>query len=68
MLAYCTSLKLSQGHLVYAKGAGAAVRHRIRESGIEIIGHALGLDCDPDLLLGQVRDLATELAGAVGVR
>ena len=64
MLAYCTALQLSRGHLVYAKSAGQTVRHRVREADVEIIGHALDLDCEPDALLRQVHDLAGELAGA----
>jgi len=62
MLAYCTALKLPRGHLIYAKGAGAAVRHVVREAGVEIFGHALDLDLEPAMLLGQMRDLATFIA------
>jgi 5-methylcytosine-specific restriction enzyme subunit McrC len=64
MLAYCTALKLARGHLIYAKGAGQTVRHRVRDADVEIIGHALDLDCEPDALLRQVHDLAREIAGA----
>ncbi|MGH3305937.1 MAG: McrC family protein [Streptosporangiaceae bacterium] len=62
MLAYCTALELPCGHLIYAKGAGDAVRHEIRQAGVEIIGHALDLDSDPATLLGQVSNLADRLA------
>jgi 5-methylcytosine-specific restriction enzyme subunit McrC len=64
MLAYCTALKLPRGHLIYAKGAGEAVTHTVREAGIEIISHALELDVEPAALLGQIRDLANALAGS----
>jgi 5-methylcytosine-specific restriction enzyme subunit McrC len=64
MLAYCTALRLSLGHLVYAKGAGQEVRHVIREADIEIRGYALDLGREPDALLGQVRKLAADLAAA----
>jgi 5-methylcytosine-specific restriction enzyme subunit McrC len=62
MLAYCTALKLPCGHLIYAKGAGEAVRHEIRETGISVLGHAVDLDSDPADLLDQVRDIAGALA------
>jgi 5-methylcytosine-specific restriction enzyme subunit McrC len=58
LLAYCTALGLTRGHLIYAKGAGDAASHTIREAGIEIICHALELDAGPASLLGQIRDLA----------
>lgn len=64
MLAYCAALGLARGHLVYAKGMGRALRHVVREAGVEIIGHAVDLDCEPDSLLAQVRELAGELAEA----
>jgi 5-methylcytosine-specific restriction enzyme subunit McrC len=62
MLAYCTALRLPSGHLIYAKGADEAVRHTIREAGIEVIGHALDLEAAPASLLGQIDDLAGVLA------
>lgn len=62
MLAYCTALRLTRGHLIYAKGAGEAVTHTVREAGVEIIGHALELDAAPTLLLDQISDLAGTLA------
>jgi 5-methylcytosine-specific restriction enzyme subunit McrC len=64
MLAYCTALGLARGHLIYAKGAGADARHVVREVGVEIIGHALDLETEPDSLLCQVRGLADALAQA----
>jgi 5-methylcytosine-specific restriction enzyme subunit McrC len=66
MLAYCTALGLPRGHLIYAKGAGDAVRHVVREAGVEILGHALGLDCQPEILLSQVNGLPGFLAQTSG--
>ncbi|MBG0818399.1 McrC family protein [Planomonospora sp. ID82291] len=63
MLAYCTALRLPQGHLVYAKGNAAAARHAVRHTGIEIICHALDLTLPPEQLLTQVGGIAAELAG-----
>jgi 5-methylcytosine-specific restriction enzyme subunit McrC len=64
MLAYCTALKLPRGHLVYAKGLGDSVRHKIREADVEVFGHALDLDNDPDALLSQVRGIADAIANS----
>jgi 5-methylcytosine-specific restriction enzyme subunit McrC len=66
MLAYCIALRLPRGHLIYAKGSGEAVRHVVREAGVEILGHSLDLDCQPDSVLGQVHGLAMALAQASG--
>lgn len=65
MLAYCTALRLPRGHLVYAKGNAEPARHVVRGSGVEIVCHALDLDTQPAVLLGQVARLAEELV-AVG--
>ncbi len=64
MLAYCTVLGLRRGHLIYARGNEEASRHTVRESGIEIICHALDLDAPPDALLGQVAQVASALTPA----
>lgn len=58
LLAYCTILGLPVGHLVYAQGNASAARHRVRQSGIEILCHAIDLGQSPDRLLGQMNDLA----------
>lgn len=65
MLAYCTALDLSEGHLVYAKGNGPHAAHRVRHAGITIHQHALELDQPPAELLADVRTLAQRLAGSV---
>jgi 5-methylcytosine-specific restriction enzyme subunit McrC len=62
LLAYCTVLGLTRGHLVYAKGSEEPVRHVVRRSSIEIIGHAIDLDQRPDALLTQIRGLAEQIA------
>jgi 5-methylcytosine-specific restriction enzyme subunit McrC len=64
MLAYCTSLGLRRGHLVYAKGNGQPALHVVRRGGIEIVCHALDLTLKPAELLNQVDRLAVELTGA----
>ncbi|MDF9717341.1 hypothetical protein [Nocardioides sp. ChNu-99] len=61
LLAYCTVLGLSEGHLVYAKGNEAAVAHTVRGAGVAISCHTLDLDQSPDQLLEQVVELAARL-------
>lgn len=61
VLAYCTALRLSRGHLVYALGNADPARHAVRYAGIEIVCHALDLAVPPAKLLAQVADLAEEL-------
>ncbi|MDT0343514.1 McrC family protein [Streptomyces litchfieldiae] len=63
MLAYCTALGLGEGHLVYAKGSGPPVSHRVRRAGIVLHQHALDLDGSPGELLASIRVLAERLAG-----
>ncbi len=62
LLAYCTVLGLPVGHLVYARGNAEPSRHVVRQSGIEILCHAVDLSLEPDLLIGQMRDLARTIA------
>jgi 5-methylcytosine-specific restriction enzyme subunit McrC len=64
MLAYCTSLGLRRGHLVYAKGNGQPALHVVHRGGVEIVCHALDLTLKPAELLNQVDRLAVELTGA----
>jgi 5-methylcytosine-specific restriction enzyme subunit McrC len=58
MLAYCTALRLPEGHLVYAKGGAYPNSHRIRHAGVTIHQHAVELDQEPNGLLDDVRILA----------
>jgi 5-methylcytosine-specific restriction enzyme subunit McrC len=48
---YCTVLGLPVGHLVYAVGNEDPARHVVRQSGTEIICHALDLSQSPSVLL-----------------
>lgn len=59
MLAYCTALQLSRGHLIYAEGEGTPVTHRIvnTDPAIEIEQHPLDLTTTPAQVLAQVRTL-----------
>lgn len=58
MLAYCTALGLSEGHLIYAKGNGPHAAHRVCRAGITIHQHALDLDQPPANLLADIQHLA----------
>jgi 5-methylcytosine-specific restriction enzyme subunit McrC len=62
LLAYCTTLGLRVGHLVCARGNAEPVRHLVRQSGIEILCHAVDLSLEPEPLLRQLRDLASAIA------
>ncbi|MGW1532293.1 McrC family protein [Streptomyces aureus] len=61
MLAYCTALGLSEGHLVYAKGNASHAAHRVRHAGILIHQHALDLDQEPAGLLADIEEVARRL-------
>lgn len=63
LLAYCTALRLSRGHLVYAKGNEQPARHTVRNAGVDITCHALDLQQEPGELLSQIADLAADIAG-----
>lgn len=63
LLAYCTVLGLTSGHLVYASGNEPAVTHEIRGDRVSIHCHTLDLEQPPDHVLGQVGDLARRLVG-----
>jgi 5-methylcytosine-specific restriction enzyme subunit McrC len=67
MLAYCTALGLPSGHLIYARGAEEAARYVVRETGTEILAHALDLDCPPEVLLSEIGDLTGSLAESVAI-
>ncbi|MCF3143246.1 McrC family protein [Streptomyces platensis] len=61
MLAYCTALGLTEGHLVYAKGNVPHASHRVREAGTVLHQRALDLDRAPDALLVDMSTLAQEM-------
>ncbi|MFE0642624.1 McrC family protein [Streptomyces sp. NPDC058877] len=62
MLAYCTALGLSEGHLVYAKGNAPRTSHRVRHAGIVLHQHAIELDRQPAELLADMEALARRMA------
>ncbi|MET7787595.1 restriction endonuclease [Streptomyces sp900116325] len=61
MLAYCTSLGLKNGHLVYAKGNAPHAGHMVRHSGIVLYQHALDLGQAPSVLLSAVSALTVSM-------
>jgi 5-methylcytosine-specific restriction enzyme subunit McrC len=63
LLAYCTALGLPRGHLVYAAGAGTPALHTIRNSGVQIVCHALDLAAAHSALLAQLSSLSSRIAG-----
>lgn len=67
-LAYCTALRLRDGHLVYAKGNERETSHAVRHAGIILRAHALDLAVPPRELLTQVDDLAARIAAAAEAR
>jgi 5-methylcytosine-specific restriction enzyme subunit McrC len=64
MLAYCTVLDVSEGHLVYAKGNELKTTHEVRQVGTRIHCHALDLGLEPAALLDQVDELAMSVINA----
>ncbi|MDI6103404.1 restriction endonuclease [Actinoplanes sp. NEAU-A12] len=62
MLAYCTALNLPTGWLIYAQGATPS-RHRVRNSGIDIVHHPLDLTASPRQILEAVGAVARAALG-----
>lgn len=62
MLAYCTTLQLLEGHLVYAKGNAETATHEVRHAGVTIHTHTLDLAAPPADLLAQIGRLAARVA------
>lgn len=58
MLAYCTALGLSRGHIVYAKGEGDVTTHEVSGACVSIHCHAIDLAQDPADVLQQVAEIA----------
>ncbi|MGW4324375.1 McrC family protein [Nocardia sp. NPDC004573] len=58
MLAYCSTLGLEEGHLIYAQGNGPVKTHKLVRSGITIHCRALDLGAAPTELLHQIDDIA----------
>ena len=67
MLAYCTVLGLSEGHLIYAKGNEEGRVHSVQKADITIRCRALDLGLEPAALLRQVDQLAGAVAQAAVV-
>ncbi len=61
LLAYCTVLKTSAGHLVYAAGHETPRVHSVAGSDVAIHCHTLDLSASPNDLLAQVADLAARI-------
>jgi 5-methylcytosine-specific restriction enzyme subunit McrC len=66
MLAYCTVLGLSEGHLVYAKGNEPVSVHTVQKVGVAIHCHALDLALRPADLIRQVDRLAASFSAGPG--
>ncbi|TXH20002.1 MAG: restriction endonuclease [Mycobacterium sp.] len=62
MLAYCTVLGLSEGHLVYAKGNEPVSVHTVQRAGVTIHCHALDLALGPAELLRQIDGMAARFS------
>jgi 5-methylcytosine-specific restriction enzyme subunit McrC len=62
MLAYCTVLGLSEGHLIYAKGNEEGRLYTVQRAGIKIHCWALDLGLEPAALLRHVDQLAGVVA------
>lgn len=62
LLAYCTVLGVTQGHLVYAKGNEDEISHDVVGSPVALHCHTLDLSAEPSKLLEQVAGLAQRLS------
>src|SRR5262249_19233011 len=67
MFAYCTVFGLRHGHLVYVSGDYPATRHIVRNTGVEIVCHALDLAQPPGMLLSQVAEIGDEIADSATI-
>lgn len=65
LLAYCTVLGLSAGHLIYAKGSETPGVHKIKGADVTVHQHALDLSQSRSELLARIDDLAAQLTGEV---
>lgn len=61
VLAYCTVLGLTDGHLVYAQGNEQAREYTVMESGVRIHAHTVDLDLPPEQVLQRIGSLADEM-------
>lgn len=65
MLAYCTTLELTRGHLVYASAGTEPVTYHLQGSGIQIIVHGLDLAAPLTELHEQVGRIAEAIAASM---
>lgn len=63
LLAYCTVLGLSAGHLIYAKGSETSGVHKIKGADVTVYQHALDLSQSRIELLARIDDLAAQVTG-----
>lgn len=63
MLAYCTTLNLTRGHLVYASAGAKPVTYRLRGSGVHIIVHRVDLSTPATHLNEQIEKIAEAITG-----
>jgi 5-methylcytosine-specific restriction enzyme subunit McrC len=64
MLAYCITLGLRRGYLIYAKGEADPRTHTVARHPYEIEIHALDVEAQPSELVAQVEALAASVAAA----
>lgn len=62
LLAYCTALRLPEGHLIYAHGEAEPATYVIGEAGTRIIVSTVDLQQPPGPLLAEVDRLAASIA------
>ena len=62
MLAYCSSLELPEGHLIYAKGNEVAKQHHLRGSSIKVYAHAVDLSLEPAEIVQLLQALSVSLS------
>jgi 5-methylcytosine-specific restriction enzyme subunit McrC len=65
MVVYCASLAIPRGHLVYAEGSPGPLVHQIRNTGVQVVRHALDLAQPQGPLLAAVDRLAEELVADI---
>lgn len=61
MLAYCLAYGVTRGHLVYVSWEKPLRRHRVRNTDVEIVCHALDLGLPPAELLARIGALADDV-------
>jgi 5-methylcytosine-specific restriction enzyme subunit McrC len=66
MLAYCTALGLSEGHLVYATDHAPRREYRVLRSGVCIVAHGLNLAAPLEDLRHQLERIAYQVTGTSG--